>query len=183
MIPCLVFDKFPQAGACPRLPFPLTTQIKNLGEAMAIGRTFMDSRHGFTTAHWDQESKAPASRTHSKRFASLWNVETARQRLECVELAPAFGGRFMGSLHRCLRFTTFGVTKSLSVTSKEQALRMRGPLFRTFPSLAETFGWNRPSISCGYWPAIRLVSAHASIAENCERIWVVFLHREPIVSA
>ena len=50
----------------------------------------VESRHGFTTAHWDQEPKAPASRTHSKRLASLWDVETARQRLECVELAPAF---------------------------------------------------------------------------------------------
>ena len=59
---------------------------------------FVGSRHGFTTARWGHEPKAPASRAHSKRFASLWNVETARQRLECVELAPAFGVRFMGSV-------------------------------------------------------------------------------------
>ena len=63
---------------------------------MPAATRFMGSPHGFTTAHRDHEPKAPASRTHSKRFASLWNVETARQRLECVELAPAFWGKFMG---------------------------------------------------------------------------------------
>ena len=33
-------------------------------------------------AHWDHEPKAPESRTHSKRFANLWDAETAGQRLE-----------------------------------------------------------------------------------------------------
>ena len=55
----------------------------------------MGSFPGLTTAHRDYEPKAPASRTHSKRFANLWDAETARERLECVELAPAFWGRFM----------------------------------------------------------------------------------------
>ena len=63
-----------------------------LGRFESLGAIplFMGSRHGFTTAHRGQEPKAPASRTHSKRSASFWNVETARPRLECVELAPAF---------------------------------------------------------------------------------------------
>ena len=57
---------------------------------------FVGSLHlQLSDAHWDHEPKAPASRTHSKRFASLRSVETARQRLECVELAPAFWGWFM----------------------------------------------------------------------------------------
>ena len=59
---------------------------------------FMESLQQ-SDAHWDHEPKATASWSHSKRFASLWNVETARQRLECVELAPAFWVRFMGSHH------------------------------------------------------------------------------------
>ena len=51
-------------------------------------------------AHWDHEPKAPASWTHSKRFANLRDVETARQRLECVELAPAFCPTFMDRMVR-----------------------------------------------------------------------------------
>ena len=54
-----------------------------------------------SNAHRDHEPKAPASRTHSKRFASLRSVETARQRLECVELAPALWVRFMGGGTGC----------------------------------------------------------------------------------
>lgn len=41
-IPRIAFEKFPQ-GACARLPFTLTTQMKSVGEAMAIGRTFKES--------------------------------------------------------------------------------------------------------------------------------------------
>ncbi len=36
------FEEFPQ-GACARPPFTLTPQMKSVGEAMAIGRTFKES--------------------------------------------------------------------------------------------------------------------------------------------
>jgi carbamoyl-phosphate synthase large subunit len=41
-IPRFAFEKFPQ-GASARPPFTLTTQMKSVGEAMAIGRTFKES--------------------------------------------------------------------------------------------------------------------------------------------
>jgi carbamoyl-phosphate synthase large subunit len=42
-IPRFAFEKFPQAGAGARPPCTLTTQMKSVGEAMAIGRTFKES--------------------------------------------------------------------------------------------------------------------------------------------
>jgi carbamoyl-phosphate synthase large subunit len=42
-IPRFAFEKFPQAGAGARPPVTLTTQMKSVGEAMAIGRTFKES--------------------------------------------------------------------------------------------------------------------------------------------
>ena len=44
-IPRFAFEKFPQAGACARPPLTLTTQMKSVGEAMAIGRTFKEGEH------------------------------------------------------------------------------------------------------------------------------------------
>ena len=44
-IPRFAFEKFPQAGACARPPFTLTTQMKSVGKAMAIGRTFKEGEH------------------------------------------------------------------------------------------------------------------------------------------
>src|ERR1017187_5159437 len=41
-IPRFAFEKFPQAGACARPP-SLTTQMKSVGEAMAIGPRFKES--------------------------------------------------------------------------------------------------------------------------------------------
>src|SRR2546426_1011100 len=56
-----------------------------------LARRFMGSLHDFLVAHWDHEPrKAPASRTHSKRFAIFRRTSLVRQRLECGELAPAF---------------------------------------------------------------------------------------------
>jgi carbamoylphosphate synthase large subunit len=40
--PRFAFEKFPQ-GLCRRPPFTLTPQMKSVGEAMAIGRTFKES--------------------------------------------------------------------------------------------------------------------------------------------
>ena len=105
----LLYRRFLTCRACGELkalliakPLPIGNRRYSRLEICATSRPrpeshrrFMDSRLGFATAHRDHEPKAPASRTHSKRFARLWNVEMARQRLECVELAPAFWVRFM----------------------------------------------------------------------------------------
>ena len=43
-IPRIAFENFP-LGLCRRPPFTLITQMKSVGEAMAIGRTFKDGEH------------------------------------------------------------------------------------------------------------------------------------------
>ncbi|MDP2690445.1 MAG: carbamoyl phosphate synthase large subunit, partial [Deltaproteobacteria bacterium] len=59
-IPRFAFEKFPKADAT------LTTQMKSVGEAMAIGRTFKESMHkairSLETGSWGFEKKVRATR-------------------------------------------------------------------------------------------------------------------------
>ncbi len=92
-IPRFAFEKFPQAGACARPSLTLTTQMKSVGEAMAIGRTFKESLQkclrsleiGLSGLGGD--SKRPMAATGTVALVFNW-VSEKWQAVQAVRLGP-----------------------------------------------------------------------------------------------